>query len=200
MAHQFQPVFPLGLISGKYYSIILLLFITTALPELYTLHETYATPPIDYQPDIWYVLIRYVSYLFVGGLLWVTFSLIKQGFVGVKLRIPFDLLLHLTLLSIASLELLCWMKTLGASDSFQAGLSILWGIYTLALIILGIRQSQKHLRIAAMVLMGITLGKVALVDLADMTTLNKTLVLVVLGALLLFISFLYNKFRERLFQ
>lgn len=61
----------------------------------------------------------------------------------------------------------------------------------LELIILGIRQSQKHLRILAMLLIGIPLIKVAIVDLADLGTLNKTLVLIVMGTLLLFILFVW---------
>jgi uncharacterized membrane protein len=180
--------------------IFLLLFLSVALPEFHALQEVYLAPPANHHIGNWHVGIRYVSYLFAGGLLWTTFQLIKQPFVEMNIRVAYDLLLHITLLSVASLELLCWMKTLNAFDSFQAGLSILWGIYTLALITLGIRWSQKHLRIAAMVLIGITLGKVVLIDLADLDTLTKTLVLVTLGALLLVISFLYNKFRAKLFQ
>lgn len=180
--------------------IFMLIFLIAALPEFYALYEVYLGLPAGRQSGNWHVLIRYVSYLFAGGLLWATFHHIRQSFVGLKLGMPYGLLLHITLLSVASLELLCWMKALNAFDSFQAGLSILWGIYSLALITLGIRRQQKHLRIAAMVLIGLTLCKVALIDLANLDTLIKTLVLVTLGALLLVISFLYNKFRAKLFQ
>ena len=131
--------------------------------------------------------------------MWTTWRYIRQSFIEVDLKIPFDLLFHLTLLSIMSLELLCWMNSLQSFNAFHAGLSILWGVYALSLIVIGIRQSQKHLRIAAMVLLGFTLCKVVVIDLADLDTLTKTLVLVTLGALLLVISFLYNKFRTKLF-
>jgi uncharacterized membrane protein len=91
------------------------------------------------------------------------------------------------------------MQALDLLNAFHGALSILWGVYALMLIVRGIRRSRKYLRIAAIVLIAITLVKVAMIDLADLSALSKTMVLVILGALLLVISFLYNKFRDALF-
>ncbi|MBK8490420.1 MAG: DUF2339 domain-containing protein [Saprospirales bacterium] len=140
-----------------------------------------------------------MTYIFVGGTLWATYQYQRQSFVELKLSVPFDLLLHIILLSVASVELYCWMKALNVFNSYQGVLSVFWGVYALMLIVTGIRRSRKHLRIAAIVLIAITLLKVTLIDLADLSTLSKTMVLVILGALLLVISFLYNKFRDTLF-
>jgi uncharacterized membrane protein len=178
--------------------LFLLLYMVIALPHLYALNSIYIN--LEETVSISYILTRPVSYLLAGSLLWSIFRLISQPESGYNLRIPFDILLHITIIVMLSVELLCWMSALNATDSAQAGLSILWGVYALVLIIMGIRQSQRHLRITAMVLLGITLAKVTIVDLADLSTLEKTLVLVVLGALLLLISYLYNRFRERLFK
>ena len=49
-----------------------------------------------------------------------------------------------------------------------------------------------------MVLFGITLVKLFLYDIATMTTIGKTIVFVLLGILLLIISFLYNKYKHLL--
>ncbi|MBK7408938.1 MAG: DUF2339 domain-containing protein [Saprospirales bacterium] len=179
--------------------LFLLTFLALTLVQFIALNAIYLSPPADHISGIWHLLIRYVTYIFVGGTLWATYQYQRQSFVELKLSVPFDLLLHIILLSVASVELYCWMKALNVFNSYQGVLSVFWGVYALMLIVTGIRRSRKHLRIAAIVLIAITLLKVTLIDLADLSTLSKTMVLVILGALLLVISFLYNKFRDTLF-
>lgn len=72
----------------------------------------------------------------------------------------------------------------------------MWGIYSLGLISFGIWKKQKHLRIFAIVLFGITLVKLFLYDISHLDTIAKTIVFVSLGILLLIISFLYNKYKN----
>ncbi|RZL57792.1 MAG: DUF2339 domain-containing protein, partial [Pedobacter sp.] len=79
---------------------------------------------------------------------------------------------------------------------YKLGLSILWGIYSLFLISMGLAKNKKHLRIGAMVLFGITLIKLFIYDIAYLSTISKTIVFVSLGILLLIISFLYNKYKH----
>jgi len=78
-------------------------------------------------------------------------------------------------------------------------LSILWGVYALALVVLGIRKKQKHLRLAGIALFLVTLIKLFLYDLAGAGTITKTVSFISLGVLLLVVSFLYNKYKEVLF-
>ena len=189
----------LGLINLILTLLVMTIFTLGSLTQFADLQDAYGNTALNHSGNPWYILIRYVSYIFAGGLLWATWKQLRQPFMNEKLLTLFDLFLHIVILSAASLELYCWMSMLDITNSFQAGLSILWGIYALTLIGLGIYWEKKHLRIAAMVLLGITLIKVALVDLANLDTPTKTVVLVILGALLLGISFLYNKFREVLF-
>jgi uncharacterized membrane protein len=47
-----------------------------------------------------------------------------------------------------------------------------------------------------MVLLGITLVKLFFYDLSTLTTISKTVVLLVLGMIMLMASFLYNKFKD----
>ncbi|HLM60834.1 MAG TPA: DUF2339 domain-containing protein [Pyrinomonadaceae bacterium] len=79
-------------------------------------------------------------------------------------------------------------------------LSILWGSYTLFLIIIGIVKRKKHLRIGAIVLFALTLLKLFFYDIAELDTISKTVVFVSLGVLLLTISFLYNKYKDFIFE
>jgi uncharacterized membrane protein len=108
----------------------------------------------------------------------------------------FDFVFYFSLWIIASSELLNWMDIFGYNESYKLGLSILWGVYALFLIILGISQNKKHLRIGAIALFALTLAKVFLYDIAELDTISKTIVFVSLGILLLTISFLYNKYKH----
>ena len=109
---------------------------------------------------------------------------------------PFDILLHTIILWVASSELIHWIDLGAVTQSDKLGLSILWGIYALLLIVLGIWKKRKYLRIGAIVLFTVTLLKLFLYDIVHMDTIAKTIVFVSLGILLLIISFLYNKYKQ----
>jgi uncharacterized membrane protein len=91
------------------------------------------------------------------------------------------------------------MDVAGYSNQYKLGLSIICGVYALALIFIGILKKEKHLRIGGMFLFGLTLLKLFFYDLASLSTISKTIVLVLLGILLLVASFLYNKYKSLLF-
>jgi uncharacterized membrane protein len=80
------------------------------------------------------------------------------------------------------------------------GLSIIAGIYSLLLISYGIYVRKAYLRVSAMVLLAITLGKVIFYDLSTFTTVSKTVVLIILGIIMLAASYLYNKYKHVLFE
>jgi len=108
----------------------------------------------------------------------------------------FDLLLHVTILWIVSSELINWMELSGSDESYKLGLSILWGVYSLFLISLGIWKKKKHLRIGAIALFAVTLIKLFVYDISHLETIPKTIIFISLGVLLLIISFLYNKYKH----
>ena len=142
--------------------------------------------------------IRYVSFGFFAIFLFAMFKLSKAPFVNIKSKIPFELLLHISILWILSSELLNWMDIAGSSQTYKLGLSILWGVYSLVLIALGIYKNKAYLRIGAIALFGVTLVKLFFYDIASMNTITKTIVFVSLGILLLIISFLYNKYKHKI--
>ena len=84
-------------------------------------------------------------------------------------------------------------------DAYKLGLSVLWGIYALVLIVLGIAWNKKHLRIGAIVLLAVTLAKLFLYDIADLDTIPKTILFMTLGITMLVVSFLYNKYKAVIF-
>ncbi|MCE1199523.1 MAG: DUF2339 domain-containing protein [Marinilabiliales bacterium] len=154
--------------------------------------NSYALPG---QLALWF---RYLSLLFVVGSLWVLSRLASADYLKKRFGVPHDLILSVTLLWLASSELIHWMDLLGYTESYKLGLSILWGLFSLSLIGVGIGLKKRHLRIGAIVWFGITLIKLFFYDISYLDTLSKTIVFVSLGILLLIISFLYNKYAHRI--
>jgi uncharacterized membrane protein len=91
------------------------------------------------------------------------------------------------------------MDMLGYPNSDKFGMSILWGAYALALVGLGIYGAKQYLRISAIVLLGVTLAKLFLYDISELSTIARTVVFVSLGILMLIVSFLYNKYKSVIF-
>jgi uncharacterized membrane protein len=142
--------------------------------------------------------IRYISFAFAALLLVITYRHVNQEFLKkfdfYNLKISFDILLYVSVIWILSSEMISLMDLMHSTQSYKLALSILWGVYALFLIGLGIWKKKKHLRIGAIALFGITLLKLFFYDLKHLDTISKTIVFVTLGVLLLIISFLYNKY------
>ncbi len=189
---------PLGIINLVLNLITLLLFLTRGLYVLSELRESYLDQSLAayYDRGVFHILIRYVTFGFAGLTLYFSSRYVRQAFLKTDLKVAFGLLFHLMLLWVLSSELIHWMDIFRAPQSYKFGLSILWGVYSLMLISLGIWQGWKHLRIGAIVLFGATLLKLFFYDIAHLSTLSKTFIFLALGILLLIISFLYNKYRH----
>ena len=104
------------------------------------------------------------------------------------------LLFNITLLTVLCNEFIHWMDILGYQNQNKLGVSIISGLYALTLVILGIMKNQKSQRISGMVLMGLTLIKIFFYDLANMSNISKTMVLIIMGLILLAASFMYNRY------
>jgi len=78
----------------------------------------------------------------------------------------------------------------------QLSLSLLWLTYAVVLFLTGLKRDIKELRYAALGLVGIVLVKAFFVDLANLATIFKILLFIILGLCLLGISFIYQKKRH----
>jgi hypothetical protein len=178
------------------------MFLTQGLYALSKLSDSYMREVIGKYEEVglFAIGIRYVSYFFIILLLVVSYRYIREKFIKRDFKVIFDGLLHFTIVCILSSELIHWFSMASNAASDKLGLSILWGSYALFTIVLGIWKKKKYLRIGAMALFGITLVKLFLYDIAHLTTIAKTIVFVSLGVLLLIISFLYNKYKSKIFD
>jgi uncharacterized membrane protein len=83
----------------------------------------------------------------------------------------------------------------GAGWTTQVGLSVLWTLYAAAALGWGFLRSRPRVRYAALTLFGLTVLKVFYVDLSAVRTAYRILSFLVLGVVLLGVSFLYQKTR-----
>jgi hypothetical protein len=78
--------------------------------------------------------------------------------------------------------------------------TLLWVALAVVLFVLGIYNHRSWPRFAAILLMSITLGKLVIFDSSKFTTIQKIIAYLIIGSLLLVLSFLYQKYRLTLFQ
>ncbi len=78
----------------------------------------------------------------------------------------------------------------------QLSLSLLWIIYDVVLFVTGLRKNMRGLRYAALGLVAVIILKAFFVDLAQLATVFKILLFVILGLFLLGVSFIYQKKRS----
>ncbi|MFO7656362.1 MAG: DUF2339 domain-containing protein [Bacteroidales bacterium] len=176
----------------------ILLFLLSGLYALSELRESYLNlyESDDYTPGIFHLVIRYVTYLVAAITCCITVIIAEWSDLQKQRKNYQELAFYLFLLWVISSELIHWMDILNSKQSYKFGLTILWGAYALAIVLLGIIKRKKHLRVGAIVLFGATLLKLFFYDISHLDMLPKTVIFIILGALLLIISFLYNKYTQ----
>ncbi|MCE3296959.1 MAG: hypothetical protein K0R65_2673 [Crocinitomicaceae bacterium] len=179
---------------------VLLVFLTLGLYWLSFLQLQHLYKTETYYAPSSLVLIRYAMYALVAAYVYTYFTFMKKQFTDRFFRIFSEYFLHVVIIWILSAELVNWMYVFNSKQAYKLWLSILWGVYSLFLIVIGIRDKKAYLRIGAISLFGVTLVKLFLYDLDRLSTLGKTVLFIILGVILLVISFLYNKYKNILFD
>jgi len=78
--------------------------------------------------------------------------------------------------------------------------TFLWLLTAVIVFAWGFRMRSVRARMAGIILIGVTLGKLLALDSLTFTTVQKVIAYLVLGVLLLVVSFFYQKFRQQLFS
>jgi uncharacterized membrane protein len=78
----------------------------------------------------------------------------------------------------------------------KAGLTILWALCSFSLMWLGMRYKFKHLRIISLSLFSLVLFKLFIMDIRGISEGGKIAAFVLLGVLLLTVSFMYQKLKK----
>lgn len=189
----------LSYVSAMFNGLVIAAFLSSGLIELASLRSSYLSQDQAeyYFRGMYHIMIRYIGLFFVIPLMicnhWYSKKTTHFNETLIKTE---QGLFHFVVVALLSSELVHWLDMMRVENSFKLALSILWGGYALFLIVVGLLKNQKHIRIMAFALFGITLIKLFAYDMADMSTIAKTIVMMALGVLLLVASFLYNKYKQ----
>jgi hypothetical protein len=77
-------------------------------------------------------------------------------------------------------------------------LTVAWGLEGVAVFLCALLVGQRSYRLCGLGLLLLCVGKIVIMDVWELAPRDRYLTLIVLGAALLLVSFLYNKNRERL--
>jgi uncharacterized membrane protein len=78
----------------------------------------------------------------------------------------------------------------------KIGYPILWGVFSFIFLIIGIKKQWKNLRIIALSLLGLTIVKLFVYDIKNVSETGKIIAFILLGVLILIISFVYQKIKK----
>ena len=78
--------------------------------------------------------------------------------------------------------------------------TVAWGVEAVAVFVFALWVSQRSFRLTGLGLLLLCVGKIIVVDIWGLTPRDRYLTFIVLGALLLFVSYLYTRYREALRQ
>ena len=87
------------------------------------------------------------------------------------------------------------------TTNFQRGhtnVSALWGLLGLVLLYVGLRRDQRALRLGGFALFGISLGKIFIYDLPNLSAVTRALSFLAVGAVLLAGAFFYQRLKTQL--
>lgn len=188
----------LGAFSLAGIGVMVVMLVTQTLAVLNELTHTYYQKGGNYFGALEFY-IRYIVIVVTALLLYTGQQTVNELVQEAAVKKAWTLTVYGVVLAFISAEYLCWTSLCSAGNQYKLGLSIVWGLFALMLIVLGIQKKQKHLRLAAIALFSVTLIKLFFYDLADSSTITKTISFISLGVLLLVVSFLYNKYKEVLF-
>ncbi|NTV12974.1 MAG: DUF2339 domain-containing protein [Desulfobulbaceae bacterium] len=83
--------------------------------------------------------------------------------------------------------------------AYQLSLSVLWALYASILTGVGILKRVRGARLLGILLLSVTVLKVFLTDLSELQTFYRIISFIVLGLLLLAVSYSYNRFKNFIF-
>jgi uncharacterized membrane protein len=188
----------------------IVVFFLLGLPEINMLRDNYLGKH-EFHMGTGYLYLRYAGFALVTilmALLW--YRLQKEPAVTTRQKAVFKgVIVPLVLVIVCSTEIMHYAKLSAfeqksdidqaAADARRFGLTAFWAIFSFGMIALGIWKKRKMVRVFAIILFGITLVKLLAYDIANLSTGYKIIAFILLGVLLLVVSFLYQRFRKLIF-
>lgn len=191
-----------SLLFGRIYILgtvlTMLTFLTSGLYALRYLRSDHLNNPlITDLPDV--AVWRYGIIMLLVALVILGWFQAKRGAFKPIVFVSYDCISHVGLLWVLTSELIRILEIYQSSQVYKLGLTILWGAYALMLVVLGIMLKRKHIRVMGITIFGVTLIKLLVYDLDHLSTIAKAGLFLLIGAFMLLVSYLYLKFRKKIF-
>lgn len=102
---------------------------------------------------------------------------------------------HLVGTGTAEMSLLVDQVTSTRQTMVKVGFPIFWGLLSFIFLTMGMKRNNRVLRIGALLLIAIILIKLFTYDISNASEAGKIIAFIILGIVLLIISFLYQKIK-----
>lgn len=155
-----------------------------------------------------YMLVeRYITSIFLLLVLFVFASMVKRGALSQlskassTLKYPslFYLLWGIMLFIVLNVEISSFFHEYLSAARFAA-ISVLWTLFSVALIVKGFKGNNSFIRKVSLGLFLATLFKVFFFDMSRINTPYRILSFIILGIMMIGTSYLYHKFKDKIIQ
>ena len=89
-----------------------------------------------------------------------------------------------------------WVTRFTTAHDFRSGLTAAWAVLALVVFIAGLALRERVYRVGGFAILGLAVGRIFIVDVWQLETLYRILSFLVLGAVLLLLGYLYNRFAD----
>lgn len=125
---------------------------------------------------------------------------LRHGDTGPLSMIQYQVYFNIavTVFAVAATEFM--LRHCGLTHLYSAGLSVSLTLCGAAQLVIGLQRHIKPVRVTGLAVIGIVLFKLVVYDLWRLPTVGRIIVFILLGVILLLISFLYQKLRSAIFD
>ncbi|MFA5793659.1 MAG: DUF2339 domain-containing protein [Candidatus Brocadiia bacterium] len=148
---------------------------------------------------------RFITFLIaLAGYLGAAYIYMRRAPARTERNVMVPLLLVLSVglgFWMMTMETVAWYRYCGKvlpESMMLRTLSVEWAVYALALLVIGIARKSALVRWLSFVMFGVTIVKVFLFDMAGLEPIYRITSFMILGIILVGVSFLYQKFYKRL--
>ncbi len=189
---------------------VAIFFITIGLVQLSKLDESLHYREITdyYTTSAFTMNVRYLCFTLFALLLFINHKILRTDTFNKFAISKFYVgcIMHFFILIVLSNELVHLQTNhnaeydyYGNNTVYKLGFTVLWGVYSFIMIAVGMYKKNKIMRISAISLFGITIVKLLIFDTWNLSTGYKVIAYILLGVILLVVSFLYQKFKAFIF-